>query len=213
MEGIVRDAFRTAFERVQTEVAVMPLNRWNESVFRYCFCRSVATAHPEVEQLVECDRIDLVLSRGNVRAFIEFKFYMRRQRFHPYDGRAPGFKGGPGRKNLSEFQACIDRLHQRAYAPSLSKYVVLVYADPKDGGRSKSRFSQHYDAYRHPRLDVAVLELAPSEAFKTSEDVVQGRLFQIKAPNGRSRRSPRLLGTAAFAGQPGVRRLSVRGGR
>src|SRR5208282_3472565 len=101
MERVVQGAFRSAFEHLRAEVAVMPLSRWNESVFRYWFCRSVATGNPDVEQFVECDKIDLVLSRGNARAFVEFKFYRHPQRFDPYSGNICGFKGGPDPKNLS----------------------------------------------------------------------------------------------------------------
>lgn len=90
------------------------------------------------------------------------------------------YKGGPGPKNLKEFQNCADRLLDRPDAPCLSKYVVLVYADPTDGSRPKLRFSRQYDAYRHLRLDVAVGKVAASEAFRTSEGVVKGRLYKVK---------------------------------
>ena len=135
LEGVVREAFSRTREYVWQEVDIVPLTLWNESILRYCFCRSVANDDTEVKQFIECDRIDLVLSRGTSRAFIEFKFYRHPRRFDPYSGQMRGFKGGPGRKNLGEFQSCIDKLHERRYVPGLSKYVILLYAeDPPDIG-------------------------------------------------------------------------------
>lgn len=73
MNRIAQTAFRSTVEFLRSEVELMPLDRWNESVFRYQFCRFIAAAHPQVEQFVECDRIDLVLRRPPLVAFIEFK--------------------------------------------------------------------------------------------------------------------------------------------
>src|SRR3989304_9781983 len=154
MKELVQTAFRSTVEFLCSEVELMPLSRWNESVLGYFFCRFLATAHPEVEQFVECGKIDLVLRRSTLRAFIEFKCYRPPRRFDPYDGSVRGFKGGPGRKNLGEFQACIDQLHDRPTTSGLSKYVVLVYADPMDGTRPNARLSQHYDENHPPRDSV-----------------------------------------------------------
>ncbi len=179
LESVVRNAFLGALNHLHSEAAVMPLSRWNESVLRYYFCRCIATAHNEVEQLVECARIDLVLSRESQRAFVEFKFYRHAQRFDPYDGAVCGQKGGPSRKNLSEFQGCVDQLNERSSIDGLEKYVVLVYADPTDENPDKRRFSDNYDAYRHPRPEVDLRLLEASEPFATGDEVVQGRLFAV----------------------------------
>ena len=94
MIEVVHAGFRGAVKLLESELQVMPLSRWNESVLRYYFCRSIATAHPDAEQLVECGRIDLVLAQAAFRAFVEFKFYWHPLRFDPYGLDQRGFKGG-----------------------------------------------------------------------------------------------------------------------
>jgi len=39
-------AFRDMVEFLRSEVELMPLSRWDESVLRHCFCRSLAKTHP-----------------------------------------------------------------------------------------------------------------------------------------------------------------------
>jgi hypothetical protein len=180
MIDVVESAFRKTVERIRSEVRLMPLSRWNESVVRYWFCEALATAHPDVEQFVECDKIDLVLSRSPQRAFIEFKFYRHPRRFDPYDGNPRGFKGGPGRQNLREFQSCIDMLHRRRSQSGLSKYLVLIYADPTDGSRPSLRFARQYEEYHHPDEAVALRLVESSEQILTS-DVVRAQLYEVGA--------------------------------
>jgi hypothetical protein len=157
----------------------MPLSRWNESVLRYYFCRFLAMTYPQVEQFVECDKIDLVLRQPPLVAFIEFKFYKHPCRYDPYDGRPRGFKGGSSRKNVGEFQTCIDQLHERPSVPHLSKYVVLVYADPVDGSGPNRRFSHYYDDYRHPCDSVSLRRIECSAPIKTTEAIVRAQLYEV----------------------------------
>ena len=123
------------------EVDIVPLTQWNESILRYYFCRLFANDDTQVKQFIECDRIDLVLSRGTSRALSSSSSTGVHVAFDPYSEQMLGFKGGPGRKNLSEFQSCIDKLHERPYVPGLSKYVTLLYAEdlPDIGSRRKRR--------------------------------------------------------------------------
>jgi hypothetical protein len=161
----------------------MPLSRWNESVLRYHFCRFIATADlddvEQVEQFVECRRIDLVLKQGSNLAFIEFKFFLHHRRFDPYDGNVGGFKGGPGPKNLEEFQKCVNQLHDHRAHPSLLKYVVLVYADPTDGSRSRLRYANQYEDYHHPRDNVLIRLIESAGPIETKEGIVLARLYQL----------------------------------
>lgn len=183
MNEIVTTAFRSVVDHLRSEIELMPLSRWTESVVRYYFCRSIAMVDPNIDQFVECGKIDLVLYRPPTRAFVEFKFYRHPRRFDPYDGKARGFKGGPGRKNLGEFRSCVDQLHERPYAQGLSKYIVLIYADPNDGTRPTLRFSQSYDAYEHPSNDVVLRVLDAPEPFATAEGIVQCKLYELAPPN------------------------------
>jgi hypothetical protein len=149
MNEIVRATFRETIAFLPTEFALMPLNRWNESGFRYFYCRCLAKLHQDVAQFVECDRIDLVLRRRSESAFVEFKFYQRAVRFRSTTGSPGGFKGGPTAQNRREFEECIERLNSQPSERGTTKFVALLYADPVTDSRYTRAFSKHYDSYNH----------------------------------------------------------------
>lgn len=53
MNEIVQTAFRSTAEFLRSETELMPSSRWNESVFRYYFCRFLAKTYPQVEQSMD----------------------------------------------------------------------------------------------------------------------------------------------------------------
>jgi hypothetical protein len=178
-DEILKSTLCSLVEFMPREIATMPLSRWSESVLRYFFCRFLAAASPEVTQFVECDKIDLVLRLGESKAFVEFKFYTRPQRFDAYDGRLCGFKGGPGPKNLAEFQSCVDKLHARRNVPGLSKYIVLVYSDSVANKQSRNQYSYHYDEYTHPIASVPFRVLEFKDVMDIASESVRARLYKI----------------------------------
>jgi hypothetical protein len=189
MNEVIKSTFDRTLALLESEFAMMPLSRWTESVLRYFFCRVLADTNPEIEQFVECGRIDLVLRQPPVPhcAFIEFKLYGHPRRFDPYDGEHLGFKGGPGSKNLEEFRKCVEALSGRRALPNLSKYIILVYADPTDGARPNLRYSNDYGDYRHSTHDVQVRLLASTGAIKTKDDfVVTAKLFEVSSASSSS---------------------------
>lgn len=123
-------AFEDAIAQIRAEEARMPLDRWNESVFRFFYSRAIAALEPDVTQLVECDRIDLVLHRGSERAFVEFKFYTHSIRYDPITGEQTGMKGFPSPENRREFKNCVDTLRKRPVPSEGLRVVALFYADP-----------------------------------------------------------------------------------
>ena len=155
----------------------MPLERWNESVFRYYFCRFVAKTNREVKQYFECDRIDLVLELGGHLALIEFKFYGRPQRINLKTMQPRGYKGGPSKKNKDEFQKSINTLIQKESDKNFSKYVVLVFWEPKELGRKKS-FDYYYKDYLRFTPDVVEVDRG---WFETTSENGQVRLYKITA--------------------------------
>ena len=177
MKKIVQKTFQKTVAFLPTEIELMPLCRWNESVFRYYFCRFLATGFPDVEQYVECDKFDLVLRHPPLFAFIEFKFYTHPRRFDPYDGSPRGFKGGPGAKNLREFKACIDKLAKRSANPGLSKYIILIYADPQSGRRG--RYSHHYDEYCHSKDNVSLRLVESCRPIETTDSIIRAHLYGV----------------------------------
>ncbi|MBQ0895098.1 hypothetical protein KBX37_18655 [Micromonospora sp. U56] len=180
MDDIVRSTFSSTMAFMPEELRRMPLSRWNESVFRYFFCRQLSDAYPDVNQFVECDRIDLVLHSAEEKAFVEFKFYLHPRRFDPYTGDWSGFKGGPGLRNLEEFRRCVDHLHGRKPMHGLSKYIILVYADPAGGSSPGNRYSVHYDDYLHVDEKITLDLLASGGPVESDEGRVQARLFAVR---------------------------------
>lgn len=180
MDDVVRQTFSHTMSSVADELSRMPLPGWNESVFRYFFCRSLSEHHPDVTQFVECDRIDLVLHRAEDKAFVEFKLYLHAPKFDPYTGNRTGFKGGPGRKNLEEFRQCVDQLHGRKTVHGLSKYIVLVYADPVGGSTTRNRYSTHYDDYAHWNGEITLDLLKSEEPIEWKGEVIQAKLFAVR---------------------------------
>jgi hypothetical protein len=179
IEDVVLAAFRHTVNFLEKEIKIMPLSRWNESILRYFFCQYIATSYSDIKQFIECDHIDLVLRQESLIAFIEFKFYIHPLRFDPYSASAKGYKGGPGRKNLKEFQSCVNLLHNRRPDPNLSKYIVLVYADPIDGSRPRSKFSHQYSNYQHPDKNVLIRLFELGEQIVTDNDIIQSQLYKI----------------------------------
>lgn len=158
----------------------MPLNRWNKSVLRYYFCRFLATNRPEVQQFVECDRIDLVLQKEMLCAFVEFKLYLKSPRFDPYDHNACGFKGGPSKQNLREFESCIDALHQRRCMTGLSKYIILVYADSIESPARWQTFSRYYDSYQHPNKAVSLRLVDSIGPTEVNRSILKAQLYEVE---------------------------------
>jgi hypothetical protein len=175
----VRAAFRRGLAAIRADLPLMPLSRLNESVFRYHVCRFIADKHPNVEQFVECNRIDLVLSSPAERAFVEFKFYVRPKRFDPYGGKSGAFKGRPSPQNLREFQQSVDKLSRVPDRAGLSKFVVLAYADPTAPGRGMARYADLYDAYQHPS-HVGLRTVEASETIPCGEDALRATLYEIE---------------------------------
>ena len=95
MRQLLITAFEDAVAQFKAEVALMPLTRWNESVFRFKYSRAVATREPNITQFVECTRIDLVLHHDSERAFVEFKFYTHSAAYDVLCGIKTGMKGLP----------------------------------------------------------------------------------------------------------------------
>jgi hypothetical protein len=151
MQQIIELALRKTVNFLPSELKVMPPDRWNESTFRYQFCRSLSEIDNEIVQRVECSRIDLVLRMPIKSAFIEFKFYQKNPKYDPYTDEHDGFKGGPGKKNLSEFKKCIEELAEWDSTENLFKYVVLVYADDKKEPADRTSFSKNYNSFTHPK--------------------------------------------------------------
>src|SRR5271167_218679 len=142
MRQLLITAFEDAVEQIRAGEARMPLDRWNESVFRFMYSQAVAIREPDVKQFIECSRIDLVLHRKSERAFVEFKFYTHSTAYDPLLGIRTRMKGFPSAKNRQEFENCVETLRQQSVAPEVLKLIALFYADPV--GASEKTCEKYY---------------------------------------------------------------------
>lgn len=157
MHELLKKALLGVSRSFEIEFATIPIERWNESVFRFLFSREIARLEPDVEQFVECQKIDLVLRRQQDTAFVEFKFYIHNHGFDAYTGaKLKSTKSHPSKKNEGQFRKCIQTLRNRPRKGSLRKFVVLFYADPT--AASGRRYSQCYGDQALKEYGVAVLD-------------------------------------------------------
>ncbi|MBX3437120.1 MAG: hypothetical protein KF861_06495 [Planctomycetaceae bacterium] len=109
--GFVESVLQTTWADVEAAIFQIPLPLWNESTFRWFFVRAALSTFPEVKCQLEWNKIDLLVQLENENHLIEFKFYGR-NRHQRLDGSTGGWKGGPGRKNYTEFWDCVRKLHK-----------------------------------------------------------------------------------------------------
>lgn len=186
MRDLVVGVFHDTFDRLAMESRHVPLVDHNESVSRYFFCHAVAHAAPEIDQRVEAGRIDLALHAPDVdeRAFIEFKFYVRRPRFPAEGGPARGVKGGPSAKNRREFARSINLLASYPDMLGLSRFVVTFYADPSADAPATRRFNDYLDGYDHPNPSVHCTQLATAGPIDAGGLHLRGSVLEV-VPVGR----------------------------
>jgi hypothetical protein len=134
MRQLLITAFKDAVNQIEADGVLMPLARWNESIFRFIFSRAIANLEPDVRQFFECSKIDLVLHRKSERAFVEFKFYAHLTKHDEWSGKKTGKKGYASPKNIREFEASVAKLRVRSQSnleiPEPLKLLALFYADP-----------------------------------------------------------------------------------
>ena len=68
LADIILAGFRGAIGTMHSELPLMPLSRWDESVLRDYFWRAVAATSRETDKFAECSKIDLVLARLSCNA-------------------------------------------------------------------------------------------------------------------------------------------------
>lgn len=179
MRKLLITAFEDAVAQIKAEVALMPLTRWNESVFRFMYSRAVATREPDVTQFVECSRIDLVLHRKSERAFVEFKFYTHSTAYDPLSGIKTRMKGFPSAKNRQEFERCVETLRGRSVAPEVLKLVALFYADPVS--TTNKTYESYYGDSSGVEDELKIRRLDSIRPFLSngSESICNARLYKV----------------------------------
>lgn len=186
MRQLVITAFKNTVAQILLDLAQMPTDRWNESVFRFMFSRAVTQAATErgvdVHQFFECERVDIVLRKNGDRAFIEFKFYIHSPKYDVLSGANLGRKGYPSNKNVSEFTNCVQTLRALPVPPDVLKMVALFYADPvKATGR---RYEDDYgDRGIENRLLIRRL-IAIGPFIANGVENCNARLYEVASATG-----------------------------
>ena len=183
MRQLLIAAFEEAVTRFKAEEALMPLARWNESVFRFLYSRVIAAKEPDVTQLVECNRIDLMLHRRTERAFVEFKFYTHSVGYNPVTGMMERMKGYPSSQNRREFENCVKILRERTVSPEVLKLVVLFYADPVAATRNKNTYEMSYgnDSGIENELKIRLLTSIGPFQSNDSKNVCNAKLYEVRS--------------------------------
>ena len=180
MGRIVIDVFRRTASTLSKELRSICLHHWHESILTFLFVKEVLRYDDSLTCFVECDRIDLVIRKGNLGAFIEFKFYLHPPKYDPYTGARIGRKGYPSPQNLKEFENCIDELHRRKQNQNITKFIVLAYADPVNA-KTKT-YGGYYDDFTLPserNINIKMIDSIESIRCGKTNSVITLKLFEI----------------------------------
>ncbi len=142
MFELLKVALDDTLDEMKRDFSVAPIEAWNESVFRFIFCKNINKQNKEISQLVECNRIDLVLHKPGFSSFIEFKFYIHSSRYEHCTKKIIGLKSYPSDRNFGEFKNSAKKLSNQKESESTSKFIILFYADP-----DPCNFRRKYDDY------------------------------------------------------------------
>jgi len=145
MLEILQEALDKTLRDMEEDFPVAPIEAWNESVFRFIFCKNLKKQDEQINQLIECNRIDLVLhQKGPIlsSSFIEFKFYIHSNRANPCTQKITGLKSFPSDRNFSELGNSAKQLGNKQGGESTSKFIILFYAD-LDSCKSR-RYDNYY---------------------------------------------------------------------
>jgi hypothetical protein len=133
---LLRRALSSTCHNLPNELQAVPLQFWNESVFRYFLVRELRLLAPELKCWSEWNRIDLVLLGDAGSTLIEIKFFTHRDR-EDLAGKVLARKGGPSPHNYFEFQKSLKTLADATKSKWVqhcggvsSAFFVLVYIDP-----------------------------------------------------------------------------------
>ena len=134
--NLLQTALARACAVLPAERGSVPLDHWNESVFRWLLIRHLLAGAPGTPCWSEWHRVDLVIPSTSGATLVELKFFAHRP-LRDHSGRVVRLKGGPSDHNVGEFWASIDTLANsaarhwaRACGGISAGYFVLAYCDP-----------------------------------------------------------------------------------
>lgn len=180
---LLRKALKRACSALPGEVRSVPIEHWNESVFRWLLVRHLLAVAPGTQCWSEWHRVDLVLPAASGATLIELKFYAHR----PLRDQSTGvirMKGGPSDQNVREFNSSVDNLvgnaarhWTRACGGIRAGYVVLAYCD-SIRATGKPTYASYYGKLQ-PQGSVASVETIVEELALDSDTLLTCKLLTV----------------------------------
>lgn len=144
-QALLMKALSGCAQRMEQDLQYLNPSLLNESVFRHHLVRALTDLRPDALIQTEWKRIDLVIQADGITHLVEIKYYGDHKAEH-LDGSGSWMKGGPGKKNFSEFVTCLNKLEnleeqqgmqQLSSLQAVKKWLVLAYSN---------RFAKWYDS-------------------------------------------------------------------
>ncbi len=172
MQAFLEQILQKAMTRLREHSELVGLANVEEFTFRAFVMAEIMGACPTARCQAEWHKVDLLVQRDGLNALVEFKFYLTR-RTVLLDGSPSHWKGGASRKNLSEFQKCVEKLRNFENSEIHRKFLVLVYEAlyPK---KSRYSFGMFYDQIKPDKQMTSVDAIS-----HVMEDRVTCKLIQI----------------------------------
>jgi hypothetical protein len=151
VRAFLGQALEATCSTLASEVRLVPLEYWNESVLRFLLVRHLRSIERDVTCWSEWNRVDLVLPGVHGATLVELKFFTH-QPLRRLGGEVTRLKGGPSKKNVREFQSSVQTLAEAAakpWAPNcggvVAAFLVLAFCD-RDQPLSKPTYGEFYDS-------------------------------------------------------------------
>ncbi|SFG29792.1 hypothetical protein [Pontibacter chinhatensis] len=154
IQNLVKEVTIATNQSLKNEVAIVPLDLWNESVYRYQWIKQLLKVAPKARCQIEWNYNDLFFQLGDDNVIVEFKFYITQFNVDIHGNKRDTPKGHPSNKNFEEFCVQIGKLDKmnemvwfKGGEKSIThKLLILVYTD--NANYRKKQFKHWYDSIK-----------------------------------------------------------------
>ncbi|WP_201221260.1 hypothetical protein [Halochromatium roseum] len=153
---------------MQHDVPKVPLDYWNESVFRFYLVRELLSIDQTIDCRTEWNRVDLMIPGDCGAVLCELKFFLALT-LRNSSGDFLRFKGGASSKNFQEYSQVIKKLQAARNSRwtedtgGLSAaYLILAYADYVGEKKPKRSYRDFYAELKAEPPIVEILSVVDS---------------------------------------------------
>ena len=150
LRPVLKSAIRNACKRFLRDVGSIPLEHWNESVFRFYLVREIVELKQKIDCRTEWNRVDLLVPAADGAMVIEMKFFQAM----PLRDSHGGFirlKGTASPQNYREYEDVVDKLHSArgsrwvdAAGGVSCGFLILAYVDYLGDRRPNRSYKESY---------------------------------------------------------------------